>query len=121
MSRMAPQDHPRAMKKSDPHERLLRALLGFAGPTARIERASAVPWASATFQGSRHDIQMSFEGGSARDDASAFFDQIGDAEFAIAGHIVADLAIDERQMRCDPQTGQSSVTATLSALVIEDW
>ncbi|HEX7783237.1 MAG TPA: hypothetical protein VF509_10560 [Sphingobium sp.] len=99
----------------------MRALLGFAGPAAKIEQASAVPWASATFQGSRHDIRMAFAGEKARDDASAFFDQICDAEFAIAGHIVADLAIDERHMCFDPQTGQTRVTATLSALVIEDW
>jgi hypothetical protein len=121
MSRMAPRDHPLVARKRDPHERLLRALLALAGPDTRVESASAVSWSSATFEGSRHEATLIFEGEYARQHASAFAEQAPEAEFEIAGHIVADLTIDSRHMSYDATTGLAYVRVALSALIVEDW
>jgi hypothetical protein len=120
MSRMAPTDHPRPARR-DPHRRLLRSVLELCGEQADVESASVQPWASATFQGSRHKISLLFAGDHAQDRAASFAECAPDAEFAIGGHIVADLAIDGRWMEHDATTGQPYVRVALSVLMIEDW
>lgn len=47
------------------------------------------PWASATFVGTRHNLRL-----SCPDDAAlaAFTDGIADADFALRGHLLADIS-----------------------------
>lgn len=119
MSGMAPKDHPRPARRN-PHTRLLACILALAGPNAGVESASVQPWASATFQGSRHKAVLIFTGDNAQLATALFIDQAPEAEFAIAGHIVANLAIDGRCIDQDAAEPPQARVA-LSALLIEDW
>lgn len=130
---VAPAGHPRALRPfrlrrrsapaagpRDPHERLLRCLLALAGPNACIESAASRPWASATFLGSRHEVALHFSGEDARADMAAMAEQLPEADFAIPGHIVADIGIEVREWRHGAD-GRPYGALGLSALVIEDW
>jgi hypothetical protein len=127
--RMAPRDHPRLpyqagmrrqRERSSPHARLLRCLLHLAGPAARVESASCRPWASATFQGSRHLVELRFGGAAAHAGATAMAERTPDADFSIPGHIVADVSIDGMELVRD-DTSCPTALLRLSALTVEDW
>ncbi|MDF0542049.1 hypothetical protein PX699_06825 [Sphingobium sp. H39-3-25] len=106
--------------RRNPHSRLLRILLIAAGPDAAIARASTEPWASITFQGARHLISLRFFGPESHRAANAMADRLPKQDFAIPGHIVADVAVDERLLDHEPD-GTPSATLELSILTIEDW
>lgn len=130
MSRMAPQDvpcrargtrrppSPAGGRRRDPHGRLVRALMVLAGETATLLSASSTPWASATFQGGRHIIVIGFTDTVALDALAA---RVGEAEFHIPGHIVADVSIDRHESLAATHSDGPQATLHLSALVIEDW
>lgn len=127
MNCVAPIDRPdmptgrrsRANRK-DPHGRLLRDLLALAGPQASVLSASSKPWASATFQGSRHEVVMHFTGDGADVRAASMAETAPDAEFGIAGHIVADVSVDGQKTGRDAD-GRIYGLLCLSALIVEDW
>lgn len=68
--------------------RALRASAAAAGCTVAIESLAARPWSSATFTGTRHRVVLALEA-----DAAAWLDALPEAEFALRGHLVADLAV----------------------------
>ena len=77
---------------------LLRALFARAGPDRDRFLLSAVQstdWQSLTFTGERHRIEMRIAGPGAAAVLHRFADGLGEAEFAIAGQIVADVTIGE--------------------------
>jgi len=51
------------------------------------------PWASATFAGSRHRMELVFDGDCAIAAAESFIAVLPDHEFAIPGQLVADATI----------------------------
>ena len=53
------------------------------------------PWASATFQGTRHTIAMRFTGPEGLVAGEAFVDALPEHEFTISRQIVADAAVSE--------------------------
>ena len=105
MSRLAPADHPRVPMRNglrrDPHARLLHTLLQTAGEGSRIDAASSRPWASATFTGSRHMIDLRFEGAQAHDASATLTERLPEAQFNIPGYIVADVSIDAQDQGRD--------------------
>ncbi|MEA3388234.1 hypothetical protein [Sphingobium sp. CCH11-B1] len=86
-------------ERADPLPRLLDQLIARAAGPATVEQASSRPWASALFDGR----------------AAAFAQDIGEAEWSLSGHFVADISVDRSQP--DAQ----GVTLDLSALTIQDW
>lgn len=56
-----------------------------------MTRAESRPWASATFVGERHRIEVVAAG-----DAAAALDDLEDAEFSLSGHLVASIAVATR-------------------------
>jgi hypothetical protein len=72
------------MSARDPHRALLRALVA-RHPDLLILDSRHEPWASATFTGARHCLTCA---------TGPYLAGIEDAEFALAGHIVADLAVE---------------------------
>jgi hypothetical protein len=99
----------------DPLPRLLAQLVERAGDAATVERAVSRPWASALFQGRRHIIALSLTGQNAAERGAAFMQGIGEAEWSLTGHFVADISIDDSY----PIAGGKWIE--LSALTIEDW
>ncbi|HEX8642997.1 MAG TPA: hypothetical protein VF702_03690 [Allosphingosinicella sp.] len=82
----------------------------------RVDSISSRPWASVTFSGARHRIAFTLEGEGAAATADAFAARLGDAEFDMSGHILADIALvgDERSPAGD------RVQVRIEALTVED-
>lgn len=71
------------------HPKLLRALAARGGESWRLVAATGWDWASATFVGERHRVAAEM----AEAEVEMFVTGIEEAEFALAGHIVADVAV----------------------------
>ena len=89
----------------DPHRALIRAL-ALHLPGMAVERSSSEPWASVTFTGARHAVRLSAAEAVTRDFAA----RAGDIEFALPGHIVADIVV----------VRLSGTEIEIEALTIED-
>jgi hypothetical protein len=98
---------------------VLRGLIG-RGNCSRdrilLTEHRSVEWQSLTFIGERHELLLRIAGTGASEIASAIADGIGEAEFAISGHIVADISCaGDRQPASD-----GSVTIRIEALTVEE-
>ncbi len=96
---------------------LLRALLERGGEDRHrilLSEIQSVDWHSLTLAGERHAIQLRVAGPDATLTVARFIDGIEDAEFAIPGQILADIALVNRP-RCDID---GSVTLELEALTV---
>jgi hypothetical protein len=71
-------------------------------------------WASVTFSGARHRIAFSLVGGGATEAADAFLGTLGEAEFDLRGHILADISLVGEARDGD------SVRIDIEALTVED-
>lgn len=76
-----------------PAEKLHEALSSLAGGKAQILTHSERFWASITFSGARHSIELAFEGIVAAKEGEEFIAPLPDHEFAIPGQLVADATI----------------------------
>src|SRR3546814_13397689 len=65
----------RRTSKSDPHRRLLRALLEMAGPETEPIGSSSRSWASVTFTGAQHEFELFLMGKDAHDRANKLADR----------------------------------------------
>lgn len=83
-----------------------------------MERIRSRDWASGTFIGTRHELTFSVEGAEAEKAADIFLRDLGDAEFALRGHILADIALVSRE-RADRPAGPR-VRLSLEALTVAD-
>ena len=102
---------------ADPGKALARTLaslnfLNFSGAVS-AERHASRPWASGTFSGARHFLSLLLEGRGAGEAAAAFLVGIGDHQFALDGHVVADISHGE----CEHW--EHSARLTLEALTVE--
>ena len=102
-------------RQSDPLSRLLTQVIERAGQPARIERATSRPWNSALFQGRRHVILLHIGGASAAARRAHFTQGLGEVEWTLPGHFVADIVVDDHRADADGEW------LDLSALTIEDW
>ncbi|OCC22829.1 hypothetical protein MB02_14960 [Croceicoccus estronivorus] len=74
-------------------DRLREELYKLSEGQVKIEAHRETPWASATFAGSRHRIELVFEEDYAVAAAESFIAALPDHEFAIPGQLVADATI----------------------------
>ena len=93
---------------TDAGEELRRAIAAAAGCQVAVESRA---WASVTFSGARHEIRLSLADPEAAD---AFLEGLAEREFALRGHVVADIVPirDERD--------GSGVRLVLEALTVEE-
>lgn len=89
------------------------ALAAFTGRFVLHELVSR-GWASVTFSGARHRIAFSLDGDGAGDAADALLGSLGEAEFDLRGHILADIAL------AGEERSAAGVRITLEALTVED-
>lgn len=78
-----------------PRELLTDALLALANRKGRIASHSERSWASITFAGARHRVELVFEGEEAVEAGECFIAFLPEHEFAIRGQLVADAAVVE--------------------------
>lgn len=74
-------------------------------------------WASVTFSGTRHELAFAFEGAEAVGAGETLIDRAPDHEFAIPGHLVADVAVVEVEHAMLPEP---RMTVRLEVLTLED-
>lgn len=102
------------MKREANIDRLLACVLtessAAGGTPVRILRSSQRRWASATFVGARHLITVSAPESPMLDDWLA---ALPDMEFALPGHLVADLIITETRRE------GNDVSADIEVLTVE--
>lgn len=84
---------PPRTARSSPSARLRDALQVLAGGKAEIRTHSEKSWASVTFAGTRHRLELMFEGQEAVEAAELFIAALPDHEFSIRGRLVADAAV----------------------------
>lgn len=87
-----PDRRPRPLRKRLPGAAgHLRAALGeLAQGHAKVLRHHEKAWASVTFEGARHTLELEFDGGDAVAAGESFVAALPDHEFAIPGQLVAD-------------------------------
>ena len=83
---------PRGPRRTS-SERLREALQELAGGHALIEAHSERSWASITFAGARHRLDLAFEGEEAVAAGENFIAFLPEHEFAIPRQLVADAAV----------------------------
>ena len=83
----------KSSRRRGPREKLADALLLLAENKGRITHHSEKSWASITFAGSRHRVEILFEGAEAVETAECFIAFLPEHEFSIRGHLVADAAV----------------------------
>ena len=96
---------------------LLRALLARAGvdrDRILLTDYRSIDWQSLTFIGERHEMDLRIPGPDADAIVARLTNGLADAEFAIPGQIVADIAIDQAPAHRD----DGSITMHLEALTI---
>lgn len=106
---------PRPQRR-DCHGRLIAALLDAAGPGSEIVDGALTPWCSATFVGAQHRLTLVLNGADAAARGARIAESLPEAQFCIPGHIVADLAVDDRRtVRAD------QARLRLCVLTVEAW
>jgi hypothetical protein len=96
---------------------LFRALLARSGaPRDRILLTEwrSVDWQSLTFVGERHEVGLRISGPGSDTIVACLTDQLADAEFDIAGQIVADIAL----VGAPERAADGSTTVNIEALTI---
>jgi hypothetical protein len=91
-------------------ERALVASAAAAGCPVTVQAADWTRWASVTFSGARHELTLTGEASRA---LNAWTAALPEAEFALRGHLVADLSVARRQRSGD------QVTLGLEVLTVE--
>jgi hypothetical protein len=98
---------------------LLRALLERIGDQANrilLSEIQSVDWRSLTFTGETHLMRLRVPGPNADMIVGRLTNGIGDVEFSIPGHLVADIAVAGAPTRAL----DGSVTLAIEALTIAD-
>lgn len=96
-------------------DRVREALGGLAKGHARVLGHHEIAWASVTFAGTRHRIELAFEGVEAVEAGECFIALLPEHEFTIPGQLVADAAVVEVDHRLVPAP-RLAVTAELLLL-----
>lgn len=96
---------------------VVRALCDLVEDRCRVLTHRARPWASITFAGSRHEIELLFRGDEEIAMGEAMLEALPEQEFAIAGKLVADASVlrIEQWHYVEPR-----LTATIELLVLDD-
>ncbi len=73
-----------------PAGHLGQAMLELAAGHGRIVRHCEKPWASVTFEGARHTVELTFDGAEGVAAGEVLIETLANHEFAIPGQLVAD-------------------------------
>lgn len=88
-----PPRKPRRWQRRGPAEHLRDALTALAQHRGTISRHSERAWASITFTGARHSVELVFDGADALAAGEEFVASLPDHEFTIRGQIVAEATV----------------------------
>ena len=91
-----------AARARNPRGRLREALFALAKGQATIVSHEEKSWASVTFAGARHRVELLFDGAEAVQAGELFIAFLPEHEFAIPRQLVADAAVTAVDHRLDP-------------------
>ena len=97
-----------ARARREPRNWLRDALLALADGKAAILCHEEKSWASITFAGARHRLELAFEGAEAVAAGELFVAFLPEHEFALPGQLVADAAVTAVDHRLEPPRMQVS-------------
>jgi len=103
-------------KLRGPRELLADALLALAGGKGRIASHSEKSWASITFAGARHRVEMVFEGEAAVQAGEDLIAVLPEHEFTIRRQLVADATVAEASSTAQPPR----LAVTCEILLLEE-
>ena len=83
-------------------ERLREALIGLSDGHASVVKHGEKSWASITFAGARHRLDLVFDGELAVEAGELFIAALPEHEFAIPRHLVADATVTAVDHRLAP-------------------
>ncbi|MGB3794686.1 MAG: hypothetical protein WA957_00075 [Alteraurantiacibacter sp.] len=92
------------------------ALLALANGKGRIKSHSEKSWASITFAGARHRVELVFEGEDTVEAGECFIAFLPEHEFTIRNQLVADAAV----VAVDSVAQPPSLTVTCEILLLEE-
>lgn len=98
---------------------LLRALLARTGVDRNrilLTEFRSTDWRSLTFAGERHRIDLRIPGPGAAGVAELLTRDLGEAEFTLSGHIVADIAVEGAMI----EHPDGAISLTIEALTVEE-
>ena len=96
-------------------KRALRTWFTALGAPLTVEALASRPWASITFSGERHRLTLCLPGPGAQAAVDTFLDGLEEREFALRGHLLADIAAAGIERDADGQ-----IRLVLEALTVED-
>ena len=105
-----------ATRARDPRGRLREALFALAKGQAAIVSHEEKSWASVTFAGARHGIELLFEGAEAVQAGELFIALLPEHQFAIPRQLVADAGVTAVDHRLDPPR----MTVSCELLLLEE-
>ena len=105
---------PRVRKGSS--ERLREALLALAGGHAQIAAHREKSWASITFAGARHTVELAFAGAEEVAAGEVFIEDLPEHEFAIPRQLVAEATVVAVDHLLDPPR----MTVTCEVLMLDE-
>ena len=106
----------KAKIRREPRIRLREALFALAKGQATIVGHDEKSWASITFAGTRHRLELVFEGAEAVEAGELFIAFLPEHEFAIPGQLVADAAVTAVDHRLEPPR----MTVSCELLLLEE-
>lgn len=83
----------------------------------KVLRHGEKPWASVTFEGARHTLEIAFAGGEAVAAGEAFIAALPEHEFAIPGQLVADATVSRVEHVLLPEP---RLTVEIEVLLLKD-
>lgn len=99
-----------------PREKLADSLRTLAGGHGTITHHSEQGWASITFAGARHRVELVFEGEEAVEAGECFIAFLPEHEFCIPGQLVADAAVTAASSTAQPPR----LSVTCEILLLEE-
>jgi len=91
---VANKPHPMRARRTTA-DRLREALLKLSGECATCLKHEEKAWSSITFNGTRHEVTLRFEGAEAVAHGEEFIECLSEHEFTLPGQLVADANIRE--------------------------
>ncbi|WP_199553609.1 hypothetical protein [Sandaracinobacteroides hominis] len=120
---------------TDPHIRLLRRMREWIStdpwfvdwrdrggkPSLAIESFDSAPWASLTFSGMRHvlDVRLDGAGTDVEQALAQLREQLPETDLGIAGHFLAEIQVVETALEIG-EDGRTSLCLRVEALTIEE-
>ncbi len=89
-------------------------------PSLTVEGLHSEPWASATFTGQRHKLDLKLRGEGTQLEAARerLVAQLGEADLDLRGHVLVDLSLAEATT-CS-EAGEAFCRLSFEALTVED-